>query len=127
MEPNTSMTFKNVKGVDEVKKYFIEVVEFPKKLERLTIVKAYIPKGVILVGPLGTRNTLLAKEITGEAIIPFFSILEFSFVEIFIGIREYRVCDLFKKEKENIPFIMFVDEIDTVGRQRGTSISGTND
>nr|ANJ20927.1 ATP-dependent zinc metalloprotease [Triticum aestivum] len=127
MEPNTGVTFDDVAGVDETKQDFMEVVEFLKKPERFTAVGARIPKGVLLVGPPGTGKTLLAKAIAGEAGVPFFSISGSEFVEMFVGVGASRVRDLFKKAKENAPCIVFVDEIDAVGRQRGTGIGGGND
>ncbi|EFJ24737.1 hypothetical protein SELMODRAFT_149856 [Selaginella moellendorffii] len=127
MEPNTGVTFADVAGVDEAKQDFMEVVEFLKKPERFTAVGAKIPKGVLLVGPPGTGKTLLAKAIAGEAGVPFFSISGSEFVEMFVGVGASRVRDLFKKAKENAPCIVFVDEIDAVGRQRGTGIGGGND
>ena len=127
MEPNTGVTFDDVAGVDEAKAEFMEVVEFLKRPERFTSVGARIPKGVLLVGPPGTGKTLLAKAIAGEAGVPFFSISGSEFVEMFVGVGASRVRDLFKKAKENAPCIVFVDEIDAVGRQRGTGIGGGND
>ncbi|XP_061360478.1 ATP-dependent zinc metalloprotease FTSH 2, chloroplastic [Gastrolobium bilobum] len=127
MEPNTGVTFDDVAGVDEAKQDFMEVVEFLKKPERFTAIGARIPKGVLLVGPPGTGKTLLAKAIAGEAGVPFFSISGSEFVEMFVGVGASRVRDLFKKAKENAPCIVFVDEIDAVGRQRGTGIGGGND
>ncbi|KAM7495019.1 hypothetical protein LguiB_029628 [Lonicera macranthoides] len=127
MEPNTGVTFDDVAGVDEAKQDFMEVVEFLKKPERFTSVGARIPKGVLLVGPPGTGKTLLAKAIAGEAGVPFFSISGSEFVEMFVGVGASRVRDLFKKAKENAPCIVFVDEIDAVGRQRGAGIGGGND
>merc|ERR1712205_244685 len=119
MEPNTGVTSDDVAGVDEAKQDFMEVVEFLKKPERFTAVGAKIPKGVLLVGPPGTGKTLLAKAIAGEAGVPFFSISGSEFVEMFVGVGASRVGDLFKKAKENAPCIIFVDEIDAVGRSRG--------
>ncbi|GMJ05496.1 VARIEGATED 2 [Hibiscus trionum] len=127
MEPSTGVTFDDVAGVDEAKQDFMEVVEFLKKPERFTAVGARIPKGVLLIGPPGTGKTLLAKAIAGEAGVPFFSISGSEFVEMFVGVGASRVRDLFKKAKENAPCIVFVDEIDAVGRQRGTGIGGGND
>ncbi|KOM37588.1 hypothetical protein LR48_Vigan03g097000 [Vigna angularis] len=109
MEPNTGVTFDDVVGVDEAKHDFIEVVEFLKKLERFSAVGARILKGVFLVGPLGIGKTLLAKAIAGEACVPLFSISGSEFVEMFVGVGAFRVCDLFKKAKENAPFIVFLD------------------
>ena len=127
MEPNTGVTFDDVAGVNEAKQDFMEVVEFLKKPERFTAVGARIPKGVLLIGPPGTGKTLLAKAIAGEAGVPFFSISGSEFVEMFVGVGASRVRDLFKKAKENAPCIVFVDEIDAVGRQRGAGIGGGND
>ncbi|CAM6087337.1 unnamed protein product [Calypogeia fissa] len=127
MEPNTGVTFDDVAGVDEAKQEFMEVVEFLKRPERFTAIGARIPKGVLLIGPPGTGKTLLAKAIAGEAGVPFFSISGSEFVEMFVGVGASRVRDLFKKAKENAPCIVFVDEIDAVGRQRGTGIGGGND
>merc|ERR1719258_828654 len=127
MEPNTGVTFDDVAGVDEAKQDFMEVVEFLKKPERFTAVGAKIPKGVLLVGPPGTGKTLLAKAIAGEAGVPFFSISGSEFVEMFVGVGASRVRDLFKRVKENAPCIIFVDEIDAVGRSRGAVVGGGND
>ncbi|KFM22799.1 ATP-dependent zinc metalloprotease FTSH 2, chloroplastic [Auxenochlorella protothecoides] len=127
MEPNTGINFADVAGVDEAKQDFEEVVEFLKKPERFTAVGARIPKGVLLVGPPGTGKTLLAKAIAGEAGVPFFSIAGSEFVEMFVGVGASRVRDLFKKAKENAPCIVFIDEIDAVGRSRGTGVGGGND
>merc|ERR1712127_225400 len=127
MEPNTGVTFDDVAGVQEAKNDFMEVVDFLKRPERFTSVGAKIPKGVLLVGPPGTGKTLLAKAIAGEAGVPFFSISGSEFVEMFVGVGASRVRDLFKKAKENSPCIIFIDEIDAVGRQRGTGIGGGND
>ena len=127
MEPNTGVKFDDVAGVDEAKQDFMEVVEFLKKPEKFTAVGARIPKGVLLVGPPGTGKTLLAKAIAGEAGVPFFSISGSEFVEMFVGVGASRVRDLFKKAKENAPCIVFVDEIDAVGRSRGTGVGGGND
>ena len=127
MEPNTGIKFDDVAGVDEAKAEFVEVVEFLKRPEKFTTVGARIPRGVLLVGPPGTGKTLLAKAIAGEAGVPFFSISGSEFVEMFVGVGASRVRDLFKKAKENAPCIIFVDEIDAVGRSRGTGIGGGND
>lgn len=127
MEAKTGVSFEDVAGVDEAKEEFEEVVSFLKRPERFTAVGAKIPKGVLLVGPPGTGKTLLAKAIAGEAGVPFFSISGSEFVEMFVGVGASRVRDLFKKAKENSPCIVFIDEIDAVGRQRGTGIGGGND
>jgi len=127
MEVKTGIVFDDVAGVDEAKEEFQEVVTFLKQPESFTAVGAKIPKGVLLIGPPGTGKTLLAKAIAGEANVPFFSISGSEFVEMFVGVGASRVRDLFKKAKENAPCIVFIDEIDAVGRQRGTGIGGGND
>jgi cell division protease FtsH len=127
MEAKTGVTFEDVAGIEEAKEELQEVVTFLKKPERFTAVGARIPKGVLLVGPPGTGKTLLAKAIAGEAGVPFFSISGSEFVEMFVGVGASRVRDLFKKAKENAPCIIFIDEIDAVGRQRGAGIGGGND
>ena len=127
MEAKTGILFDDVAGVDEAKEELQEVVTFLKKPERFTAVGARIPKGVLLVGPPGPGKTLLAKAIAGEAGVPFFSISGSEFVEMFVGVGASRVRDLFKKAKENAPCIIFIDEIDAVGRQRGAGIGGGND
>jgi len=127
MEAKTGIMFDDVAGIDEAKEELQEVVSFLKKPERFTAVGARIPKGVLLVGPPGTGKTLLAKAIAGEAGVPFFSISGSEFVEMFVGVGASRVRDLFKKAKENAPCIIFIDEIDAVGRQRGAGIGGGND
>nr|YP_009541689.1 cell division protein [Synarthrophyton chejuense]AYR05698.1 cell division protein [Synarthrophyton chejuense] len=127
MEAKTGIIFDDVAGVDEAKEEFQEVVTFLKQPECFTAVGAKIPKGVLLIGPPGTGKTLLAKAIAGEASVPFFSISGSEFVEMFVGVGASRVRDLFKKAKENAPCIVFIDEIDAVGRQRGTGIGGGND
>ncbi len=127
MEAQTGVMFDDVAGVEEAKEELEEVVTFLKKPEKFTAVGARIPKGVLLVGPPGTGKTLLAKAIAGEAGVPFFSISGSEFVEMFVGVGASRVRDLFKKAKENAPCIIFIDEIDAVGRQRGAGIGGGND
>ncbi|XP_024984349.1 ATP-dependent zinc metalloprotease FTSH 6, chloroplastic [Cynara cardunculus var. scolymus] len=127
MEPNTGITFDDVAGVDEAKQDFQEVVEFLKTPEKFSAVGARIPKGVLLVGPPGTGKTLLAKAIAGEAGVPFFSLSGSEFIEVFVGVGASRVRDLFNKAKMNSPCLVFIDEIDAVGRQRGTGIGGGND
>jgi len=127
MEAKTGVMFDDVAGIEEAKEELQEVVTFLKKPERFTAVGARIPKGVLLIGPPGTGKTLLAKAIAGEAGVPFFSISGSEFVEMFVGVGASRVRDLFKKAKENAPCIVFIDEIDAVGRQRGTGIGGGND
>lgn len=127
MEAKTGVMFEDVAGIDEAKEELQEVVTFLKNPEKFTAIGARIPKGVLLVGPPGTGKTLLAKAIAGEAGTPFFSISGSEFVEMFVGVGASRVRDLFKKAKENAPCIVFIDEIDAVGRQRGTGIGGGND
>lgn len=127
MEAKTGVMFDDVAGIDEAKEELQEVVTFLKKPERFTAIGARIPKGVLLVGPPGTGKTLLAKAIAGEAGVPFFSISGSEFVEMFVGVGASRVRDLFKKAKDNAPCIIFIDEIDAVGRQRGAGIGGGND
>jgi cell division protease FtsH len=127
MEAKTGIMFDDVAGIDEAKEELQEVVTFLKQPERFTAVGAKIPKGVLLVGPPGTGKTLLAKAIAGEASVPFFSISGSEFVEMFVGVGASRVRDLFKKAKENAPCLIFIDEIDAVGRQRGAGIGGGND
>ena len=127
MEAKTGIMFDDVAGIDEAKEELQEVVTFLKQPERFTAVGAKIPKGVLLVGPPGTGKTLLAKAIAGEAQVPFFSISGSEFVEMFVGVGASRVRDLFKKAKENAPCLIFIDEIDAVGRQRGAGIGGGND
>nr|YP_010713807.1 cell division protein [Galdieria phlegrea]UNJ16251.1 cell division protein [Galdieria sp.]WDA99697.1 cell division protein [Galdieria sulphuraria]WDA99889.1 cell division protein [Galdieria phlegrea] len=127
IEAKTGVSFDDIAGIEEAKEEFQEIVTFLKKPERFTAIGAKIPKGVLLVGAPGTGKTLLAKAIAGEAGVPFFSISGSEFVEMFVGVGASRVRDLFKKAKENAPCIVFIDEIDAVGRQRGTGIGGGND
>ena len=127
MEAKTGVQFNDVAGIEEAKEELQEVVTFLKEPEKFTAIGAKIPRGVLLVGPPGTGKTLLAKAIAGEAGVPFFSISGSEFVEMFVGVGASRVRDLFKKAKENAPCIIFIDEIDAVGRQRGAGIGGGND
>jgi len=129
MQPEgaVSVRFEDVAGINEAKQELQEVVTFLKQPERFTAVGAKIPKGVLLVGPPGTGKTLLAKAIAGEAGVPFFSMAASEFVELFVGVGASRVRDLFRKAKEKAPCIIFIDEIDAVGRQRGAGIGGGND
>jgi len=127
MEAETGVVFDDVAGVNEAKQDLQEVVTFLKKPEKFTSVGARIPKGVLLVGPPGTGKTLLAKAIAGEAGVPFFSLSGSEFVEMFVGVGASRVRDLFKRAKENSPCLIFIDEIDAVGRQRGAGMGGGND
>jgi cell division protease FtsH len=127
MDAQTGVKFDDVAGIEEAKEELQEVVTFLKKPEKFTAVGAKIPKGVLLIGPPGTGKTLLAKAIAGEAGVPFFSVSGSEFVEMFVGVGASRVRDLFKKAKETAPCIIFIDEIDAVGRQRGAGIGGGND
>ena len=126
-KPDTGISFDDIAGIDEAKAEFEEIVSFLKEPERYTVVGAKIPKGVLLVGPPGTGKTLLAKAIANEANVPFYSVAGSEFVEMFIGIGAARIRDLFKKASENSPCIVFIDEIDAVGRERGAGIGGGND
>jgi len=125
--PDTGVSFNDIAGIDEAKAEFEEIVSFLKEPERYTLVGAKIPKGVLLVGPPGTGKTLLAKAIASEANVPFYNVAGSEFVEMFIGIGAARIRDLFKKASENTPCIVFIDEIDAVGRERGSGIGGGND
>jgi len=127
MEPQTQITFSDVAGIDQAKLELNEVVDFLKNADRFTAVGAKIPKGVLLVGPPGTGKTLLARAVAGEAGVPFFSISGSEFVEMFVGVGASRVRDLFEQAKANAPCIVFIDEIDAVGRQRGAGLGGGND
>ncbi|MEY4430681.1 MAG: ATP-dependent zinc metalloprotease FtsH [Cyanobacteriota bacterium] len=126
-EAAVAVRFEDVAGIAEAKEELQEVVTFLKQPERFTAVGAKIPKGVLLVGPPGTGKTLLAKAIAGEAGVPFFSMAASEFVELFVGVGASRVRDLFRQAKEKAPCIVFIDEIDAVGRQRGAGIGGGND
>jgi len=127
MEPSTQVTFSDVAGIEGAKLELTEVVDFLKNPDRFTAVGAKIPKGVLLVGAPGTGKTLLAKAVAGEAAVPFFSISGSEFVEMFVGVGASRVRDLFEQAKKNAPCIVFIDEIDAVGRQRGAGLGGGND
>jgi cell division protease FtsH len=127
MEPQTQVTFGDVAGIDQAKLELNEVVDFLKNADRFTAVGAKIPKGVLLVGPPGTGKTLLARAVAGEAGVPFFSISGSEFVEMFVGVGASRVRDLFEQAKTHAPCIVFIDEIDAVGRQRGAGLGGGND
>lgn len=122
-----TVTFTDVAGVDEAKEELAEVVEFLKYPEKFAALGARIPKGVLLVGPPGTGKTLLSRAVAGEAGVPFFSISGSEFVEMFVGVGASRVRDLFDQAKKNAPCIVFVDEIDAVGRQRGAGLGGSHD
>ncbi|WP_310413489.1 ATP-dependent metallopeptidase FtsH/Yme1/Tma family protein, partial [Chamaesiphon sp. OTE_8_metabat_110] len=127
MEPQTQVTFGDVAGIDQAKLELNEVVDFLKNADRFTALGAKIPKGVLLVGPPGTGKTLLARAVAGEAGVPFFSISGSEFVEMFVGVGASRVRDLFEQAKAQAPCIVFIDEIDAVGRQRGAGLGGGND
>ena len=127
MEPQTQVTFGDVAGIEQAKLELAEVVDFLKNADRFTAVGAKIPKGVLLVGLPGTGKTLLAKAVAGEAGVPFFSISGSEFVEMFVGVGASRVRDLFEQAKSNAPCIVFIDEIDAVGRQWGAGLGGGND
>ncbi|MBV5261063.1 ATP-dependent metallopeptidase FtsH/Yme1/Tma family protein [Synechococcus moorigangaii CMS01] len=127
MEPQTQVTFGDVAGIEQAKLELTEVVDFLKNADRFTAIGAKIPKGVLLVGPPGTGKTLLAKAVAGEAGVPFFSISGSEFVEMFVGVGASRVRDLFEQAKQNAPCIVFIDEIDAVGRSRGAGLGGGND
>ncbi|MDP6126856.1 MAG: ATP-dependent zinc metalloprotease FtsH [Dehalococcoidales bacterium] len=122
-----TVTFDDVAGIDEAKQELHEVVEFLKSREKFQVLGARIPRGVLLIGPPGTGKTLLARAIAGEAEVPFFSISGSEFVEMFVGVGASRVRDLFDQAKRQTPCIIFVDEIDAVGRQRGAGLGGSHD
>jgi len=126
-EENTNVLFKDVAGVEEAKSDLTEVVEFLKSPAKFHALGARIPHGVLMVGPPGSGKTHLAKAVAGEAKVPFFSISGSDFVEMFVGVGAARVRDLFETAKKNAPCIVFIDEIDAVGRRRGMSINGGND
>lgn len=126
-EGQVHVDFSDVAGEDEAKEELAEVVDFLKNPGRYTAIGAKIPKGVLLVGPPGTGKTLLAKAVAGEAKVPFFSISGSDFVEMFVGVGASRVRDLFAQAKKNAPCIVFIDEIDAVGRQRGSGLGGGHD
>ncbi|WP_022670732.1 ATP-dependent zinc metalloprotease FtsH [Hippea alviniae] len=126
-DPKNRVTFKDVAGIDEVKDELLEIIEFLKNPGKFTKIGAKIPKGVLLVGAPGTGKTLVAKAVAGEAGVPFFTISGSDFVEMFVGVGASRVRDLFNQAKRNAPCIVFIDEIDAVGRQRGAGVGGGND
>ncbi len=127
IDPHNKVTFADVEGADEEKEELKEVVEFMRSPKRFTEMGARIPKGVLLVGPPGTGKTLLAKAVAGEAQVPFFSISGSDFVEMFVGVGASRVRDLFSTAKKCAPAVVFIDEIDAVGRQRGAGLGGGHD
>ena len=122
-----TVTFEDVAGVEEAKEELKEVVEFLREPQKFIQLGARIPKGVLLVGPPGTGKTLIAKAVSGEAGVPFFSISGSEFVEMFVGVGASRVRDLFDQAKRHSPCIVFVDEIDAVGRHRGAGLGGSHD
>ena len=121
------VTFKDVSGVDEAKEELQEIIEFLKEPQKFQKLGGRIPKGVLLMGPPGTGKTLLARAVAGEANVPFFSISGSDFVEMFVGVGASRVRDLFEQGKKNAPCIVFIDEIDAVGRHRGAGLGGGHD
>src|SRR3954466_570232 len=127
MESNTGVTFKDVAGVDEAADELKEIVEFLKTPAKFRRLGGRIPKGLLLVGPPGTGKTLLARAVAGEAGVPFFSLSGSDFVEMFVGVGASRVRDLFEQAKQNSPCIIFMDEIDAVGRHRGAGMGGGHD
>ncbi len=126
-DPNKKITFADVAGLDEEKEELSEIVDFLKNPAKFVRLGARIPKGVLLVGPPGTGKTYLSKSVSGEAGVPFFSISGSDFVEMFVGVGASRVRDLFEQAKKNAPCIIFIDEIDAVGRRRGAGLGGGND
>ncbi len=126
-DTKVKITFADVAGIDESKQELQEVVDFLKNSEKYQAIGAKIPRGVLLVGAPGTGKTLLARAVAGEAGVPFFSISGSDFVEMFVGVGASRVRDLFEQAKKNAPCIVFVDEIDAVGRQRGAGLGGGHD
>jgi cell division protease FtsH len=126
-EEDVKVRFDDVAGVDEAKEDLQEIVEFLEAPEKFHKLGGKIPRGVLLVGPPGTGKTLLAKAVAGEAGVPFFSISGSDFVEMFVGVGASRVRDMFEQAKKNAPCIIFVDEIDAVGRNRGVGMGGGND
>nr|QKY15022.1 ATP-dependent zinc metalloprotease (FTSH) [Polytomella parva] len=127
MQADTGVTFADVAGVEEAKSDLEEIVEFLKRPDRFTAVGARIPRGCLLNGPPGTGKTLLARAVAGEAGVPFFFASGSEFVEMFVGVGASRVRDLFKRAKEHAPCLVFIDEIDAVGRSRGAGLGGGND
>ena len=127
VEAQTGITFANVAGQDEAKEALMELVDFLHHPDKYKAIGANMPKGALLVGPPGTGKTLLARAVAGEAKVPFFSISGSEFIEMFVGMGAARVRDLFKQAQEKAPCIIFIDEIDAVGRQRGAGLGGGHD
>jgi len=127
VEPNTGVNFSDVAGIDEAKEELTEIVDFLKAPERFVKVGAKIPRGVLLTGPPGTGKTLMAKALAGEAGVPFIQSSASEFIEMFVGVGASRVRDIFKQAKEKAPCIVFIDEVDAIGRQRGAGMGGGND
>jgi len=127
LTPDTGVAFKDVAGIDEAKEELTEIVDFLKAPERFVKVGAKIPKGVLLTGPPGTGKTLMAKALAGESGVPFIQASAAEFIELFVGVGASRVRDIFKQAKEKAPCIVFIDEIDAIGRQRGAGMGGGND
>merc|ERR1719451_25712 len=127
IQPETGVKFADVAGIDEAKEELTEIVEFLKNPQRFTKVGAKIPKGVLLTGPPGTGKTLMAKALAGESGVPFIQSSASEFIELFVGVGASRVRDIFKLAKEKAPCIVFIDEIDAIGRQRGAGMGGGND
>ncbi|MEJ2690379.1 MAG: ATP-dependent metallopeptidase FtsH/Yme1/Tma family protein, partial [Deltaproteobacteria bacterium] len=126
-QEESKLTFKDVAGIEEAKEELSEIIDFLKDPKKFTRLGGRIPKGVLLMGPPGTGKTLLAKAIAGEAEVPFFSISGSDFVEMFVGVGASRVRDLFTQGKKHAPCIIFIDEIDAVGRHRGAGLGGGHD
>ena len=127
IQKETGITFKDVAGQDEAKESLQEVVDFLHNPGKYTTIGAKLPKGALLVGPPGTGKTLLAKAVAGEAHVPFFSLSGSEFVEMFVGVGASRVRDLFEEAKKNAPCIVFIDEIDAIGKSRDSRYGGGND
>ena len=127
IQQETGITFRDVAGQDEAKESLQEVVEFLHNPERYVAIGAKLPKGALLVGPPGTGKTLLAKAVAGEAHVPFFSLSGSEFVEMFVGVGASRVRDLFEEAKKNAPCIIFIDEIDAIGKTRDTRYGGNDE
>ena len=126
-ENETGKTFNDVAGQDEAKESLIEIVDFLHNPDKYVAIGAKLPKGALLVGPPGTGKTLLAKAVAGEAKVPFFSLSGSSFVEMFVGMGASRVRDLFEQAKQKAPCIIFIDEIDAIGKSRDGNVGGGND